>query len=346
MRPRRHWHDSGGRLLAAWAVRRILARTLGVIALTAVAGCAASPWPSALFYRVFMDVEGEEVNLALERHVPPGITALLDQHYDAADDDAILDVYHPAKPGGALPVIVWIHGGGFLSGNKGQVANYLKILAARGHTTVSVGYSLGPASHYPTPVLQANAALAYLMQNANQLRIDPARIFLAGDSAGAQIAAQMANTISVPAYATALGIVPAISREQLRGVILHCGIYDLALPGLRGPYGHFMDTATWAYSGRRDGLKAEHTSQFSVARFVTAAFPPAFISAGNGDPLLPHSRALAEALGRRGVQVDALFFAEDRKPALPHEYQFNLDTDAGREALERKVKFVARWDQE
>jgi acetyl esterase len=329
-------------------VRRILARTFGVIALIALGGCAAiegSPWPSALFYRVFMDVEGEEVNLALARHVPPGIAALIDQHYDPDDEDAVLDVYHPAAPGGALPAIVWVHGGGFLSGNKGQVANYLKILAGRGHTTVSVGYSLGPESRYPTPVLQVNSALGYLTRHAAQLRIDPARIFLAGDSAGAQIAAQVANTISVPAYAAALGIVPAISREQLRGVILHCGIYDLALPSLRGPYGHFMSTATWAYSGRRDGLEAEHTSQFSVARFVTAEFPPAFISAGNGDPLLPHSRALAQALGRRGVEVDALFFAEDRKPPLPHEYQFNLDTDAGREALERKVKFVARWDQ-
>jgi acetyl esterase len=329
-------------------VRRILARTLGVIALIALSGCAAieSPWPSALFYRVFMDVEGEEVNLALARHVPPGITALIDQRYDADDEDAVLDIYYPSESGGALPAIVWIHGGGFLSGDKGHVANYLKILAARGHTTVSVGYSLGPASTYPTPVLQANAALAYLVQNAEPLRIDPERMFLAGDSAGAQIAAQLANTISVPAYATALGIVPAISREQLRGVILHCGIFDLALPGLRGPYGHFMNTATWAYSGRRDGLKDEHTSQFSVARFVTAEFPPAFISAGNGDPLLPHSRALAEALGRHGVEVDALFFAKDRKPPLPHEYQFNLDTDAGREALERKVRFVARRDRQ
>jgi len=322
----------------------MLASTFVLIALVAVAGCAAievSPWPSALLYRTVMDWKGEEANLALERYVPAGITALIDQHYDANDADAVLDVYYPSQPGGTLPTIVWIHGGGFLSGNKGQVANYVKILAARGYTTVSVGYSLGPSSNYPTPVLQANAALAYLMQNAKRLRIDPARIFLAGDSAGAQIAAQVANTISVPAYAAALGIVPAISRAQLRGVILHCGIYDLALPSLRGPYGHFMDTATWAYSGRRDGLKAEHTSQFSVARFVTAEFPPAFISAGNSDPLLPHSLALAEALGRRGVQVDTLFFAKDRKPELPHEYQFNLDTDAGREALERAVKFVA-----
>ena len=327
-------------------MRRALAWTLGVTALLIAGGYAAlrlSPWPAALFYRAFMDRGGEEANRALERYVPQGIGALLDQRYDANDQDALLDVYHPAQASAALPAIVWIHGGGFFSGDKGQVANYSKILAAKGYTTVAVGYSLGPASHYPKPVRQANAALGYLMRNAQRLRIDPARIFLAGDSAGAHIAAQLANAISVPAYATTLGIAPAISRAQLRGVILYCGIYDLALANSRGPYGHFMQTATWAYSGHRDGLKAEHLSEFSVARFVTAAFPPAFISAGNGDPLLPHSRELAQSLAKLGVAVDGLFFADDRKPALPHEYQFNLDTDEGREALERSLKFLSRY---
>ena len=327
-------------------MRRALAWTLGALAVIGAAGYAAikvSPWPAALFYRAFMDRGGEEANRALAQYVPPGIAALVDQRYDANDADAILDVYYPAQESRALPAIVWIHGGGFFSGDKGQVANYSKILAARGYTTVAIGYSLGPSSHYPKPVRQANAALGYLMRNAQRLHIDPARVFLAGDSAGAHIAAQVANAISVPAYATALGIAPAISRKQLRGVILYCGLYDLALANSRGLYGHFMHTATWAYSGHRDGLKAEHLSEFSVARFVTAEFPPAFISAGNADPLLPHSRELTQALARQNVAVDSLFFADDHKPELPHEYQFNLDAPEGREALERSVKFLSRY---
>jgi acetyl esterase len=325
-------------------IRRAFAWKLGVAALLGVAGYAVvylSPWPAALFYRVFMDRAGEAANRALAEHVPAGIAELVDQRYDANDADAVLDVYYPSQPTGALRTIVWIHGGAFFSGNKGQVANYVKILAAQGYTTVSVGYSLAPSSHYPTPVRQANAALGYLVRNADRLRIDPARIFLAGDSAGAHIAAQVANAISVPAYATALGIAPAISRAQLRGVILYCGIYDLSLANSRGAYGHFMHTATWAYSGRRDGLKAEHASEFSVARFVTANFPPAFISAGNADPLLAHSLALAQALSKQGVAVDSLFFAEDRTPAVSHEYQFGLGTQAGRLALERSLQFLS-----
>lgn len=310
----------------------------GIAVALGILGYAAlelTPWPAALFYGFFMNRGGEGLNAALERHVPPDVTALLDQQYDAG---VFLDVYHPAQAAQALPAIVWVHGGGFFSGDKRHVANYLKILAAKGYTTVSVGYSLGPASHYPTPVRQANAALGYLAQNAGRLRIDPERFFLAGDSAGAHVAAQLANAISVPSYAKALGISPSITRSQLRGVILHCGVYDLGLEKFDGLFGHFMRTAMWSYSGRKHPAPMP---EFSVTGFVAADFPPAFISAGNADPLLPHSRALAEALMKKGARVDTLFFPDDYKPPLPHEYQFNLDTDAGREALERSVKFLS-----
>ena len=77
-----------------------------------------------------------------------------------------------------------------------------------------------------------------------------------------------------------------------------------------------------------------------MARHVTPAFPPAFISAGNADPLEPHSHAMAAALQKQGVRVDALFFPKDHALPLPHEYQFNLDSEAGRQAMERSVAFL------
>ena len=80
--------------------------------------------------------------------------------------------------------------------------------------------------------------------------------------------------------------------------------------------------------------------EFSVARFVTADFPPTFISVGNADPLVRHSQVMADALQKKGVRVDSLFFPDDYRPALPHEYQFNLDSGAGKEALERTVRFL------
>ena len=100
----------------------------------------------------------------------------------------------------------------------------------------------------------------------------------------------------------------------------------------------FVDTAGRAYSGMRDWRQDPYFATVNVLPHVTADFPPAFLSAGNADPLLPQS----EALDAAGVPVETLFFAADRTPGLGHEYQFDLDTEAGREALEALTAWLQR----
>ena len=178
-----------------------------------------------------MDAQADATARALARHVPPGVTGRLNIAYDEGGTEALLDVYYPVeadRAGKALPTIVWFHGGAWLAGSKDHVAPYLKILAAQGFTAIGVNYPLAPRHRYPAAVVQANAALAYIRAQAAALRVDPERMFLAGDSAGAQIASQLAAAISDPGYATALGLSPALDRSSLRGLILYCGVYDAA----------------------------------------------------------------------------------------------------------------------
>ena len=335
-------HSRNGKKL----IVRVLIWTLLVAAVLSAAVYAAfklSPWPAALIIRRTFDMEGVKVSQALERHVPAGISTILNQRYGKTDDES-LDVYYPSAiegSGKTLPAIVWVHGGGWIAGSKDQVANYLRVLAGKGYTVVGVDYSLAPASTYPTPVSQVLASLAYLEDNAGRLHINPSRIFLAGDSAGAQIAAQTANVISVPSYAEAVGVEPSIERSRLRGVILYCGPYDLGQAGNVGDFGAFVKTILWSYSGTKNFMNDPRFAHGSVINYVTPDFPPTFISAGNGDPLAPQSYAFADVLAGLGVYVDGLFFPAEYKPALQHEYQFNLDTDAGKHALERSLKFLS-----
>ena len=327
-------------------LKKVFLGTLGLVILFTSAIFAAihlSSWPSAAFVRGMMERDGVAAAEKLEKHVPSGVTARLNLHYDAGDD-AILDVFYPSSAGvkgAALPTIVWVHGGGFVAGSKDEVASYLKIIAARGFTVVGVNYSLAPRASYPNPIREVNAALAFLKGNARRFHIDLSKLFLAGDSAGAQIAAQVANIISDPSYARQMGMKPAIQRPQLKGIILFCGIYDPDQIRLQGAFGGFLRTVGWSYFGRKDFLNDPRMAQFSVVRHVTADFPPMFISAGNADPLASHSYALADIAESEGVPVDRLFFPSDHMPALSHEYQFNLDTAAGRIALERAVQFLS-----
>lgn len=303
-----------------------------------------SPWPSVLLIRHYLPDEGPKTAEALKKHIPGGISAVLEQQYDRIDKDAFLDVYYPSAISGTdqvLPVIVWVHGGGWIGGSKEGMAGYCKILAGKGYTVVAVDYSLAPGKHYPTPVKQVNTALAYLRLNAKRLHIDAAHFILAGDSGGASIAAQLGNITSNSGYAHLMGIVPAISRAELSGLILYCGPYDVGMVDLNGKSAFLLNTLLWAYNGKKDFINDPFFKTLSVVNYLNSDFPPCFISVGNGDPLKAHSEALARKLALLHVKVDTLFYPPNYIPNLPHEYQFNLDIDAGKKALERSLHFLS-----
>ncbi|WP_052050404.1 alpha/beta hydrolase [Leptolyngbya sp. KIOST-1] len=301
-----------------------------------------SPWPSALLIRRAFDAGAADISAALESHLPDTVSSILDENYAVGDRNAYLDVYFPADlaEGETLPTVVWSHGGAYISGDKEQIGNYAQVLAARGFTVVSVGYSIAPRATFPTPIRQVNQALGYLVKHSDRLHVDPNRLFLAGDSAGSHISAQLAVAITEPTYAQALGITPTVTPEQIAGMVLYCGPYNIHAANLSGAFGWFMTTVLWSYSGDKNFSENAYFSLANVTDYVTANFPPSFISAGNADPLLPHSLPLADRLEQLGVPVNTLFFPTDHEPGLGHEYQFVLDSEAGQLALERSVEFL------
>lgn len=296
-----------------------------------------SPWPMVLVRRFQEDRVASKTNDALESLVPLGVADKRNLQYDVNDKDALLDVFFPSAVEEAnltLPVVVWVHGGSWVTGSKDYVVNYLKILASKGFVSVGVNYVLAPAKHYPNPVKELNAALDFLMRNGRELHADGLQLFLAGDSAGAHIAAQLANAITSPSYAKEIGITPSVRRSQLKGVLFHCGIYDAELMSYE------RSGVLWAYFGTKDFASDPRLSQFSVARHVTSEFLSMFISAGNDDALASQSYLFADSVANQGVYVDRLFFSQDNLPKVRHEFQFSLDTEAGRVALKRSVEFM------
>jgi acetyl esterase len=96
----------------------------------------------------------------------------------------------------------------------------------------------------------------------------------------------------------------------------------------------------WSYFGTKDFVNDPRLSQFSVLDHVTSNFPPMFISAASDDDLAPQSYALAKKVASYGVPLDRLFFPAGSLPKVWHGFQFSLETDAGRLALERSVDFM------
>jgi acetyl esterase len=299
-----------------------------------------SPRPAALLVRRVFAAGGAKTAEALDRHAPDGVSALVDERY-GDEPDMLLDVYRPASTNTPLPLLLWVHGGGFVGGAKEELAGYLKLLAHDGYVVAGPRYSLAPEHHYPMPPRQMMDALGYLISNSDRLLIDPDRIALAGDSAGAHIAAQLATLVTTPGYSATVGINPTINSAQLRGVVLACGPYDLGLARQSIERGsRFVQIVLWAYTGKRHFLDDPAAVAWSLTDNLTPSFPPTLITVGNADPLRPHSELLAEKLRTHRVPVETVFYPDDRQPSLGHEYQFDLDTDPGRMFLDRARAFL------
>jgi acetyl esterase/lipase len=304
---------------------------------------SATPWPSALLIRRVFEAGARSTVEEMLPYVPD--TKLVehpDVVYGDAGGNTSLDVFSPAGAEKPLPTVVWIHGGAWISGNKFDVAPYLKILAAKGYTTVGLNYTIAPEAVYPTAVDQLNDALKYLTDHAGEFNIDPQQIVLAGDSAGAQLASQLAVLTTNPDYATLLGIQPALSKNQLVGTILNCGVYDLrSMADLTGIPAWGFKIALWGYTGTKNWSETYAGTTMSTVDFVTEDFPPTFISGGNGDGLTwIQSVPMSTALKDKNVDVTELFWAAGHQPALPHEYQFHLDFEDAQTALDRTIAFL------
>src|SRR5690554_1488718 len=263
-------------------VRTVLI-TVGALVTAVVLASAISPWPSALVIRSVFEQGADRTVREMLPYVPDTpLHEQLDVSYSDGGAETTLDVFTPASGTDARATVVWVHGGAWISGDKRDVAPYLRILAAEGYTTVGVNYPIAPEVIYPAAIERVNEALDHLLENAEGYRIDPDRIILAGDSAGAQIASQLVVLTTNADYAELLDIAPAISASQLVGTILNCGVYDLdAMADLNGISAWGLKISLWAYTGTREWSDTYAGTTMSTIEFVNEDFPPTYISGGN-----------------------------------------------------------------
>ena len=116
--------------------------------------------------------------------LPQGVHQTCDISYGPYGKWNLLDIYHP-EGCDCCPVILNIHGGGFVYGTKEIYKRYCMDLARRGFTVVNINYRLAPRWKFPTPLEDINQALLWLQENSRYYHADITRLFMVGDSAGA-----------------------------------------------------------------------------------------------------------------------------------------------------------------
>lgn len=200
-----------------------------------------------------------------------------------------LAVYAPSQNSAPRPVLLFIHGGSWSSGNPDDYGFVARALAPEGFIVVIAGYRLFPEARFPAMLEDAASAIAWTHANATRLGGDPARIVLVGHSAGAYNAVMTALDGQWLAN-------EGLGAGAIAGVIGLAGPYDFypfTSDGSRNSFGHVADAGTT-----------------QPVNFANNGAPPMLLLHGETDTTVRvrNSRALADALDRAGAIVQTRYY--------------------------------------
>jgi acetyl esterase/lipase len=209
-----------------------------------------------------------------------------------------LRLYTPGgESGDPLPALVYFHGGGLVAGTLDGYDGIARELAhASGCRLIAVGYRLAPEAPFPAAVEDACAATAWIAAHAGDLAIDPTRICVAGDSAGATLAAVVCQEAAGNGVRLALQFLlcPILDHAQARPSRQALGA------------GYLVDAATLEhdlkhYLGARGDVHDPRVSPLRARQL--RGLPPTCIHTAEFDPLCDEGSEYAERLRAAGVRT-------------------------------------------
>jgi acetyl esterase/lipase len=250
--------------------------------------------------------EGERAAISIEHgyEITPNITYFVGNNFEAK-----LDVYRPKEAKSPTPVVMLIHGGGWVAGEKEHNALEGLPYMEMGFAVVNVEYRLAKASLAPAAVEDCLCALHWIGRNAQQYNFDLAKIITSGGSAGGHLAL---TTGMIPsssgldaecAFRDDWSGSKADPLPKVAAIINWYGITDVA-DMLQGPNMRSYAVSWFGSLPNREEIARE----VSPLTYVRAGLPPILTIHGDADPVVPYSDAvrLHEALDKAGVRNQLL----------------------------------------
>ncbi len=228
------------------------------------------------------------------------IGAVEDRSIPGPGGDIPVRTFTPVDAGaGALPVLVYYHGGGWVVGDLDSHDTVCRSLAnASGCKVVSVDYRMAPEDPWPASPEDCFAAVEWVVANAAALGVDANRLAVGGDSAGGNLAAAVtlrARAANGPHIAFQLLIYPAVDATMsLPSIESNGSGYFLEKVGMEWFYGHYLP----------EGADAKNPDVSPLFADDLAGLPPAYVITAEYDPLRDEGRAYAEKLEAAGVAVE------------------------------------------
>jgi acetyl esterase/lipase len=261
---------------------------------------AAGSWTAALA----QDSTSWAATASVRYRLVPDLTYLT-----ADGQDLKLDLILPRDVTAPAPLLLYIHGGGWVQGSKEGSDLALLPWIEQGWAVANVGYRLGPVAQAPAAVEDCRCALRFLRENAATYKIDPARIVVSGHSAGGHLSLTTGMLTAAAGFdnrcpkrntdPTAGGLADAVVEEMpVAAIVNWFGITDV--PDLIAGKNAKAYAVQWlgGLPGREDLAR-----RLSPLTLVRKDLPPILTLHGDADPIVPYQHAvrLHEALGKAGA---------------------------------------------
>ena len=234
-----------------------------------------------------------------------------------------LDIYSPQGASGA-PVVFYIHGGGFRFMSKESHWVMSLAFATRGYVVVTINYRLAPRHPFPAALVDTCHAYDWVCEHIGEYGGSPDDIIVAGESAGANLAANI--TLASCLHYKEAWMRRVFARDRVpRAAIIACGILQVSKPQR---YRHQKKRLPdWLYhriaevgrdylgpssfEDRRSSILADPLVVLEELERPERPLPPIFAPVGTGDPLIDDTRRLEKALLRLDSPVDARYYPDE-----------------------------------
>jgi acetyl esterase len=268
------------------------------------------------------DLENFCVELGLDANLPP-VGSL---HEKVGLRDGLHADLAVPTGSGPHPVVVFIHGGGWMAGSVGTHRKLGMQFAAQGYLTINVDYRLAPESPFPAGLDDCVFAARWAGENAQRWNGDGARMVIGGDSAGANLAA---------AALVALASDPRAPR--FRAAALIYGVYDFPSIIDRAPNPAATEAMARGYLGPQYPSALKDPRVSPLRGIKAGVMPPSFVICGTADLLLPESRSLVAALRETNTPYESHEIEE-----MPHAFMMIDELSGCREGHRLMFDFLRR----
>ncbi|MBF0710647.1 MULTISPECIES: alpha/beta hydrolase [unclassified Gemella] len=259
--------------------------------------------------------------------------------YPSNYENNVLDIYQATD---SKATLFFVHGGGYSVYDKSHRIDYLIRFVNSGYNVININYSLFPNNAYPDTTKQVLDAYSFIIDNAEIFNIDKNKIMLSGDSAGGQLAGQLALLLSNSEYANEMGIQIKEAIKEIKP-LAYIGIATMFDPTTANqtnlaPINWLYDTVLRSYFSSKDLKNSTNTSQASILNHVTKDFPSSFISDGNLATFDYQARDFDKKLKSLGVESE-LYLIETEN-IIQHGFELDANNPYAQDIFEKQIKFM------